>query len=37
MKAESAQAAAQASAPESRLVQVRLFNAACWPVGVTPQ
>jgi hypothetical protein len=29
--------AAQASAPKSRLVQVRLFNAACWPVGVTPQ
>jgi hypothetical protein len=37
MKTEAAQAAAQASAPESRLVQVRLFNAACWPVGVTPQ
>jgi hypothetical protein len=29
--------AAEARAPESRLVQVRLFNAACWPVGVTPQ
>jgi hypothetical protein len=37
MKTETAKAAAQASAPESRLVQVRLFNAACWPVGVTPQ
>jgi hypothetical protein len=37
MKTEAAQVAARASAPESRLVQVRLFNAACWPVGLTPQ
>jgi hypothetical protein len=37
MKTEAAQVAAQANAPKSRLVQVRLFNAACWPVGVNPQ
>jgi hypothetical protein len=29
--------AAQAGVAGSGLVQVRLFNAACWPVGVTPQ